>query len=94
MHKKGSDGWRACAVCAQLWPYLAAYITAQAAPQVDPMLEANRPAWMESIKLVKCALSQLSITATRSNEPPLQAAYMACGCAGSIWASSHRRSAA
>lgn len=43
------------AVCAQLWPYLAAYITAQAAPQVDPMLEANRPAWMESIKLVKCA---------------------------------------
>ena len=41
------------AVMTQLWPYLAAYITKQAAPQVDPLLATNKPAWMESIKLIK-----------------------------------------
>ena len=29
---------------------------AQAHPQLDPLLEQNRPSWMEDIKLTKCAL--------------------------------------
>jgi anaerobic selenocysteine-containing dehydrogenase len=42
-------------VFTQLWPYLSAYFTAQAHPQLDPLLDQNKPAWMDDIKLVKCA---------------------------------------
>lgn len=40
-------------VFTQLWPYLSAYISAQAHPQLDPLLQQNKPAWMDDIKLVR-----------------------------------------
>ena len=45
----------ACAVVGQLWPYMSAYITAQAHPQLDPLLAQNKPSWMEDIKLTRYA---------------------------------------
>jgi Ca2+-dependent lipid-binding protein len=42
-------------VFTQLWPYLSAYISAQAHPQLDPLLDQNKPGWMDSIKLIRCA---------------------------------------
>ena len=41
-------------VLVQLWPYIAVYITEQSKPVVNQSLEANKPAWMETIKLLKC----------------------------------------
>lgn len=41
-------------ILVQLWPYIAFYVTEQSKPLVNQSLEANRPAWMESIKLLKC----------------------------------------
>ena len=45
----------ACAVVGQMWPYMAAYIAAQAHPQLDPLLEQNKPSWMDDIKLTRYA---------------------------------------
>ena len=54
-------GWSlhvcALAVLNQMWPHVSSYIVAQAHPQLDPLLEQNRPSWMEDIKLTKCAIS-------------------------------------
>ena len=47
----------ALAVLGQMWPHVSSYIVAQAHPQLDPLLEQNRPSWMEDIKLTKCALT-------------------------------------
>ena len=44
-------------ILVQLWPYIAHYITEQSKPVVNQSLEANRPGWMESIKLLKCVLN-------------------------------------
>ncbi|CAK0785413.1 hypothetical protein CVIRNUC_008622 [Coccomyxa viridis] len=42
----------------QMWPHVSSYIVAQAHPQLDPLLEQNRPSWMEDIKLTKFDLGE------------------------------------
>ncbi|EIE27751.1 hypothetical protein COCSUDRAFT_45975 [Coccomyxa subellipsoidea C-169] len=45
-------------VFSQLWPNLSAYFTKQAHPQLDPLLKQSKPAWIESIKLIKFDLGE------------------------------------
>ncbi|KAK9917790.1 hypothetical protein WJX75_008296 [Coccomyxa subellipsoidea] len=45
-------------VFSQLWPNLSAYFTKQAHPQLDPLLKGSKPAWIESIKLIKFDLGE------------------------------------